>query len=63
MITMATRCVLSEGHDHDPIHPEWWHHGKGLAAFPYQRIDWMPGDRRERFTDREDEYAWEEPST
>jgi hypothetical protein len=56
---MATRCILPAGHGVDNPPPDWWHQGKGLSKFPYQRIDWMPGDRREFESDRDDEFAWE----
>ena len=45
--TLATRCYLAP---HGGSH-----HGHGLA----QIIEWLPGDRREFQTDREDVYAWE----
>jgi len=35
------------------------HEGPGLAAFPYQRIEWYPGDRREHLEVRTDTSAWE----
>jgi hypothetical protein len=60
MRTLATRCVLPAGHGVDhPTEREWWHHGPGLREFPDQRLDWMPGDRRETMTDRDDEFAWD----
>ena len=51
--TLTTRCHFNEGH-------YGVHTGKGLAAFDYQRLTWLPGDRREFVSDRPDEYAWEE---
>jgi hypothetical protein len=55
---MATRCRLEEGHGSSAT-GQWFHQGRGLPQFPYQRIDWMPGDRRETESDRDDEFAWE----
>jgi hypothetical protein len=53
--TLTTRCQKRVSHAHsDPSHE-----GNGLSQFPYQRIQWYPGDRREFETDREDESAWE----
>lgn len=55
-ITLTTRCMEDDSHLLD----ERNHVGKGLAEFPYQRIEWLPGDRREFITERDDEFAWEE---
>jgi hypothetical protein len=35
--------------DQDPSHVAAFtnHSGPGLSEFPYQRIEWQPGDRRE----------------
>ena len=52
--TLATRCHLDAGHGD-------LHEGRGLAEFPYQRISWLAGHRREFTTDRDDEHAWEQP--
>jgi hypothetical protein len=52
---LATRCHKRVSHAHgDPSHE-----GSGLSQFPYQKIQWFPGDRREFETDREDLFAWE----
>jgi hypothetical protein len=60
LITMATRCILPPGHGVEELPSlPWFHQGKGLPKYPDQRIDWMPGDRREFVSDREDEAAWE----
>ena len=50
--TLHTRCHRDAGH------AELSHEGKGLAQFPYQRVEWWPGDRREYRTDRPDPYSW-----
>jgi hypothetical protein len=45
--TLHTQCTKPEDHwdlrtgNRDP------HEGPGLPEFPYQRITWLPGDRRE----------------
>ena len=57
-VTLTTRCTLTEGHE-EALPREPKHVGRGLPAFPYQRIMWLPGDRREFKTERTDEYAWE----
>jgi hypothetical protein len=54
--TLHTRCNKAAGHESEQ------HIGRGLAAFPYQRIEWFAGDRREYQTDREDANAWEAPA-
>lgn len=55
--TLRTRCLLDADHGSQ-------HEGMGLIAFPYQRIAWLAGDRREYETDRDDTHAWEEgPAT
>lgn len=60
--TLHTRCARPAGHGVDnPADTETWHEAKGLAQFPYQRIEWMPGDRREYESDRTDDHAWEVP--
>ena len=51
-VTLHTRCHLDAGHGA-------LHEAAGLAAFDYQRISWLTGDRREYTTDRSDERAWE----
>lgn len=51
--TISTRCMEDAGQTHP-------HMGKGLAQFPYQRIEFFDGDRRIFETDRDDEYAWED---
>ena len=51
--TLATRCMKQPGHAGP-------HEGKGLRSFPYQRIKWFQGDRREFITERKGEYAWKE---
>ena len=50
--SLHTRCRWQVGH-------ESYHQGNGLEQFEYQRIDWLPGDRREYETDRTEEHAWE----
>jgi hypothetical protein len=51
--TLTTRCDKPVGHDGP-------HEGPGLAEFPYQRIEWLQGDRRELINlERDDEHAWE----
>lgn len=51
--SLNTRCMGRKGHNGP-------HEGKGLKKFPYQRITWFKGDRREFLTERADEYAWSE---
>lgn len=65
--TLHTRCMLPASHGDAPTEvavrlPEnsSRHIGRGLEEFSYQRIEWIPGDRREYQTERADEYAWEE---
>lgn len=53
--TLVTRCFLNPGHGNVHI-------GRGLAEFPYQKVSWYAGDRREFETDRDDEHAWEDDS-
>lgn len=53
--TLHTRCMFE--HEVTPTS----HIGKGLEEFPFQRIEWFSGDRREYETDRDDEFAWEAP--
>lgn len=55
-VSLHTRC------DRDAGHEDLLHEGPGLAEFPYQRISWLPGDRREYETDRDEPAAWEDPS-
>lgn len=50
--TLHTRCMLDNGH-------ATMHTARGLAQFEYQRINWLPYDRRSYETDRTDESAWE----
>lgn len=50
--TLHTRCMLQADQHRE-------HTGKGLKEFPYQRITWFVGDRREYPTHRDDEFAWE----
>jgi hypothetical protein len=52
-VVLNTRCLLEEHHN-------GWHEGPGLAEFPYQKVNWFTGDRREYQTGREDASAWEE---
>lgn len=52
--TLTSRCHLVAGHVGS-------HESRGLIEFPYQRWEWLPGDRREFETDRDDLYAWETP--
>lgn len=49
---IKTRCMNVAGHN-------GYHEGKGLEAFPYQRVKWFAGDAREYLTVKENEYAWE----
>lgn len=53
-VVLHTRCLIEAPHPGR-------HEGRGLEQFGYQRVEWMPGDRREYTTDREDDYAWEAP--
>lgn len=52
---LNTRCLLPMV----PSHLE--HQGHGVSQFPYQRVHWQAGDRREYLTDRADQFAWEVP--
>ena len=52
-VTLHTRCQEVIGHPGS-------HAGRGLEWFPYQHIEWFPGDQREYQTDRVDEHAWQE---
>jgi hypothetical protein len=52
-VTLHTRCRLPKGHAPG-------HEGRGLVQFPYQRISWFEGDRREYQTERENKNAWED---
>lgn len=62
-VTLATRCDRPAGHEEGPDGFGYSsHEGHGLAEFPYQRIEWFPGDRRTFLTDRDDIASWEEPS-
>lgn len=49
-VTMATRCDQPAGH-------AGAHEGPGL--FEFQRIEWLPNDRRQHESDRDDALAWE----
>ena len=40
-VTLTTRCTLTEGHA-EAVPREPQHVGRGLPAFPYQRIMWLP---------------------
>lgn len=51
-VTLHTRCGLEAGH------PDM-HEGKGLEPFDFQRVSWLPGDRREYESARDDAHAWE----
>jgi hypothetical protein len=52
-LTLHTRCDRDAGH-------QGAHEGPGLARFPYQRVQWYPGDRREyEEHERLDTSAWE----
>ena len=57
---LRTRCALEEGHGVDRLPSDLLHEGRGLAQFPYQRIEWLPGDSREYLSERDDVFAWEE---
>jgi hypothetical protein len=52
-VLLHTRCSK----DAEPAHDR--HEGPGLAEFPYQRWDWLAGDRREYLTDIDEPFAWE----
>lgn len=53
-IGRATRCHKEAGHiEHD-------HEGPGLPEFPYQRVAWLAGDRREFTTTIESNTSWEQ---
>jgi len=52
-VMLTTRCQWDAGHDGT-------HMGLGLAEFPYQKIEWFAGDRREFHTERRDHFAWED---
>jgi hypothetical protein len=54
LVTLTTRCKKK------PHPDDTEHNANGLKDFPYQRINWFAGDRREFRTERTDEYAWEE---
>ncbi len=55
-VTLHTRCLKDADHqDHGS------HVGRGLQEFPGQVIEWFESDRRAYLTDREEEYAWEDP--
>jgi hypothetical protein len=62
--TLHTRCSLPDGHNelNMELAGEHFagHEGRGLAEFPYQRIRWLRGDRREYETERDDVHAWEQ---
>lgn len=59
-VTLNTRCRLKEGHIESGLE---FHEATGLAQFAsYQKFSWLPGDRREYLTDREDTCAWHEPA-
>lgn len=55
-VTLHTRCMLAPDHTSNG----GMHQGRGLEQFSYQRIEWLPGDRREYQSSRTDEYCWEE---
>lgn len=60
-VTLTTRCIRGAGHGVDaPDDHETLHEGRGLPQFEYQRIQWLPGDRREFKTTRDDKHAWED---
>lgn len=50
LASIATRCTHDAGHDGS-------HEGNGL--FSYQRVEWLPGDRRIFESDRDAILAWE----
>jgi hypothetical protein len=50
-VTLHTRCAYEAGHQGN-------HQGRGLQEFPYQTIEWIPGDRREYTTELDHDYAW-----
>lgn len=53
--TLASRCRL------DADHGSARHEAGGLAQFPYQKVNWFRGDRREFLSDRDDVNTWTEP--
>lgn len=63
---LTTRCILAANHGHldtetgRRVGALAGHIGRGNPEFPYQRIHWFPGDRREFTTARDDLYAWEQ---
>lgn len=56
--TLATRCLLFD--DEMAHEARGGHIGRARTDTPTQRIQWLPGDRREFLTDRPDVYAWED---
>lgn len=54
--SLATRCHKPAGHVDGDL--DATHEGPGLAEFPYQRVSWFAGDRREFETDRDEPHAW-----
>lgn len=60
-VTLHTRCDLPPDHGVTVAGPIA-HEGPGLAQFPYQRVRWFPGDRREYRTERADPASWELPA-
>jgi hypothetical protein len=52
-VTLHTRCSL-------PVEHLGNHEGRGLREFPYQKIEWLSGDRREYRSASRLPFAWEE---
>lgn len=52
-VKLHTRCELGADHaGHE-------HAGPGLEQFPYQKVVWFTGDRREYMTQVDLPHAWE----
>jgi hypothetical protein len=56
-VTLVTRCIDGAGHLGSAGVGQ--HIGRGMEAYPYQRVQWWPGDRREFTTERNDRFSWE----
>ena len=57
---LATRCIDGAGHLGSSYTRKGdGHIGRGLDVYPFQRVRWLPGARREFMTERTDWYAWE----
>jgi hypothetical protein len=59
-VTLVTRCIDGAGHLGSSFSREGdGHIGRGLEIYPFQRVRWFPGDRREFTTERNDRFSWE----